>query len=98
LYSPKVLKLLLKTQTEVGKQSPLVFRSCYDRRRWQDAPGPAAPGPLGTARAKTTGNQPEAETGLSSTRVSFCHQNGTPESLNAPRPGAGHTQKNKQVQ
>ena len=50
------------------------------------------------AGAKTSGNQPEAETGLSSTRVSFCRQTGTSESLNVPRLGAGQTQKNKQVQ
>ena len=89
---------MLRTQTEGGKQSPLVFRSCYDRWRWQNTPCPAAPGPLSTTGAKTSGNHPEAETGLSSTRVSFCRQNGTPESLNAPRFGAGQTQKNKQVQ
>ena len=29
---------MLETQTEVGKQSPLVFRSCYDRWRWLKHP------------------------------------------------------------
>ena len=98
LVLAKSPKPLLETQTEVGKQSPLVFRSCYDRWRWQNTPCPAAPGPLSAAGATASGNQPEAETGLSSTRVSFCHQNGTSESLNVPRLGAGQTQKNKQVQ